>query len=312
MRVGVAVLHLGTGEEAGVAASSKFPLASIVKLHLLEGTLSLEVPVCMDEADKCIGSGVLRALPRHVLRAVTLSRVGGLVQQLGLQQTAVELSQRQAYVMALGRAPSMFGQSSQQIAARWQTLSSGQRRDVAVATEKANRGLPLVGLHALECQSEAAFMANGGADYKQDRECAAAVDNHGSPRDTVRLLAAMAQGPLLLPHLRAVCFLFLSQQQFGRRRLRRRLPRSATIYHKTGTILGVCNDAGIIKLGTEYDQVAVAAFIDKIDRLTEVFDDHIDSPLCLQNHEKEAEVILAQIGRLVCCTYMHRWIWSKR
>ena len=68
--VGVAARHLGTGEELVVNPDVRFPTASVIKTAVMveawhraaDGTLPMETPLTLTDADKVGGSGVLNGL----------------------------------------------------------------------------------------------------------------------------------------------------------------------------------------------------------------------------------------------------------
>ncbi len=76
---------------------------------------------------------------------------------------------------------------------------------------------------------------------------AAGRDNISSPRDTADMFVRLLRGDLAAPPLTAVLLGILKAQQFGDR-LPARLPPDTVVAHKTGSLPGIVNDAGILFL----------------------------------------------------------------
>lgn len=324
MRVGIHLLHLRSGEETSLRSTQTFPLASVAKLPIMveaalqlqaaeksNGALRLSSTVSIREGDKCIGSGQLwkrrsgtkvsfgkclelmqtvsdNTAADLVLRRVSIAKVRQRLVNLGLLATDICLSQRQAYLIAMGNAPKMAGMSSRQIANTWKALTTYQRMGLASETEAANKDLSFVEFNGMEASAEKlSELEKSSRRWRDNLAVAAAVDNTGTPADISRLLTKLARGEILSQPWTGHCFSILAKQKCGKRRLPCYLPEGTSIYHKTGSIAGVVHDAGIFQVEGGQDHVVVSAFVDGIHRY----------------HEREAEAVIARIGRMVYKAY---------
>ena len=94
--IGVAVKHLGTGEEASFNGDELFPMASVFKVPVIvelykqveAGRLSLDDKIMLKEADKVPGSGILRELSEGL--GVTIKDLSRLMMILS-DNTATDL-----------------------------------------------------------------------------------------------------------------------------------------------------------------------------------------------------------------------------
>ncbi|CAI7854406.1 unnamed protein product, partial [Closterium sp. NIES-54] len=311
LRLGVAVVHLPSGQSANVRAGQQFPLASVAKLPLLFAAahalhcpcpchsthhphapaapfascssgssnewpalrgLSLKTMLHVRDEDKCIGSGLMRSLPSGmavavqqclwlmncisdntaadlVFKAVGWPCVTGLLQAHGAHSTSVHLTQRQAFLLALGFSSELRQPYGPPRARSWQGMSVAQQRQVAERVEGESRAVSVRDLSAVEEASLLLQRAQGDKGYRNDSHIAAAMDNRGSPADMAGLLCKLSTARLLpWPRATALCLHTMAMQVYGQRRLPYYLPPATTVLHKTGSILGTVNAAGIIPL----------------------------------------------------------------
>ncbi|GMU53123.1 MAG: hypothetical protein AMXMBFR33_22690 [Candidatus Xenobia bacterium] len=274
MKAGVAIVHLATGEKVSVDGSRPYPLASVFKVHVLlelarqlqagRAGLSLEQVVTLKETDRCIGSGTLQHQPAgskvKIQRCVELmesisdntatdvlfNRIGTdsvnkMLTELGYKNSDVFMTNRAAYLIALGMGQEWRGMSGREIAARWRKLDHAQRLAAVGRILKENQGLTLSRFQAAENASAAQ------AAYADDVAVATVVDNLASPDDLADLLGRLYKNELLDKRWTEYALGILAQCKY-KTRIPRLLPRGTTVYHKTGTIAGVVNDAGIIRL----------------------------------------------------------------
>eukprot|EP00899_Mesostigma_viride_P004906 jgi/Mesvir1/14416/Mv09800-RA.1 len=325
MRVGAYVLHVPSGEASGVNAGDAFPLASIVKTaYLVEAARQMQAaeeeavakgpgntPVELRECDKCIGSGKLtrwasgalltfgecvewmmtisdNTAADLVLHRLGLSRVRASLRAMGLRDTEVYLSQRQAYLLALGKSPQLSGMGGKQLAAKWLSLPLDERVRMARDVERVNVRMSMQAFQALESTSERQQAQESAEAYEQDLALVAAVDNVGSPRDMGQLLVRLVRAELLSPGWTEYCMRVLGSQRYGRRRMLAKLPASTKVYHKTGSITGVVNHAGVIDVGSPDNRVVVACLISGV----------------VRGAERDAEATIASIARLAYDTYV--------
>jgi beta-lactamase class A len=311
MRIGLAILDCATGERLEVDAREPFPLASVFKLPLLielarqmqqkRPGLSLERALVIHESDKCVGGGTLRSSP--VGTRVTVARCAELMETVsdntatdmlfhligldsvncmlgrsGLERSDIFLTNRVAWLISLGAGTPFRGLSARQIADRWLKMSSLMRRRTAAQVEAENRNLTLQQFQALEDASAARQV---GDAYAADVAVAEAVDNVASPHDMADLLRLLSTSKLLDTHWTSWCMGVLSRQKFNTR-IPRLLPRGTKVYHKTGTIVGVVNDAGLVALPGNGGPLAVVVFVRDVK----------------QGAQADAEKAIAQIARM--------------
>ncbi len=81
-----------------------------------------------------------------------------------------------------------------------------------------------------------------------------------TPRAMVSLLAAIDRGGALSPESRAVLLDTMTRTSTGRNRIRSGLPEGVIFAHKTGTLAGVTDDVGIVRL-PDGRHLAIAVFV---------------------------------------------------
>ena len=88
------------------------------------------------------------------------------------------------------------------------------------------------------------------------------IDTHtaSTPRAMLSLLSAIDRGGVLSPQSRAVLLDTMTRTSTGKNRMRAGLPDGTVFAHKTGTLAGVTDDVGIIRL-PDGRHLALAIFI---------------------------------------------------
>lgn len=81
-----------------------------------------------------------------------------------------------------------------------------------------------------------------------------------TPRAMVTLLAAIDRGNALSPESRAVLLDTMTRTSTGKNRIRSGLPEDVVFAHKTGTLAGVTDDVGIVRL-PDGRHLAIAIFV---------------------------------------------------
>ena len=81
-----------------------------------------------------------------------------------------------------------------------------------------------------------------------------------TPRAMVSLLAAIDRGGALSPESRAVLLDTMTRTSTGKNRIRSGLPEDVVFAHKTGTLAGVTDDVGIVRL-PDGRHLAIAIFV---------------------------------------------------
>lgn len=272
---GVAIVHIPSGERTELNGKTPYPLASVFKLPVMielvrqiqagKNGMALSRQLTVTAAEKCIGSGTLQnaanGTPVRVERLVELMEtisdntatdmlfkligyqsVNEMMDGLGLKNTDIFLTNRQAWLITLGQSTTFKGLSPAAIAARWKAMNASERHIAALQAEKENLKLSLSRFQALEDASAARNT------HAEDVLVAGTVDNMASPADLADLLVKLEAGELLEPKWTKYCLGVLGRQKYNTR-IPRDLPEGVPVYHKTGTIAGVVNDAGLIELG---------------------------------------------------------------
>ncbi len=86
------------------------------------------------------------------------------------------------------------------------------------------------------------------------------VRTSSTPRAMIALLAAIDRGSVLSPESRAVLLDTMTRTSTGKTRIRAGLPEGTLVAHKTGTLAGVTDDVGIVRL-PDGRHLAVAFFV---------------------------------------------------
>jgi beta-lactamase class A len=225
----------GSGERFEQVAERAFALASVMKLpllvHLLRrvdaGTLDLDARVPLADADRVAGSGVLHLLDAGLAPTVRdLLRLMMVVSDnmaTDLLVARTELAAVEAEMAALGYASVRLPHTIRRMLASFTTLGS----DAPYADVRAQFKLP---------DREMPADPEGGSAERGDR---------ASAGDLGRLLADLHAGRLLAPDTTALALEILEDCQTNSR-IPADLPRGTRVAHKTGSLKGRSNDAGIV------------------------------------------------------------------
>ncbi len=287
MQAGCCVIDIETGAKAQINSSSMHPLASVFKVpvmielcrNLQKGgkNITLNMPLTIKPEDKCIGSGVLQHKPDNSIialsKAVELMEiesdntatdmifsligtdsVNPMLRSFGMKHCDIYLKNRPAWLITLGQGQ-FQGMNGSEIAAAWKKMTPAERRSAALNTEKACRTLTLKQFQALE---DASYKYATLADSMASAE---AVDNMGSPDDFALMFSLLWQRKMLSERWTKYCLDILERQKYNSR-IPAKLPKGAKVCHKTGTLTGIINDAGI--MFPNGHPVAIAVFVKKV------------------------------------------------
>ncbi len=257
--IGVAILHLESGERAGMREHQRFPMASVYKFPIAvavldaveQDRLKLDSLVLVQASDLRLGSSPIAARHPHGGVKVSISDLlAGML--MDSDNTASDV------LLRLVGGPAVV---TQRVRARG-------CKDLRVDRAEGEILLDAIGIvdaPAANTWTLARLQALVGAVPKNRRARAAAAFR-ADPRDTttpadmVALLAAVATGTDLNPTSRRQLFDWMERSTTGPQRLRGRLPRGTRVAHKTGTHGTVVNDAGIITLPGDRARIAIAVF----------------------------------------------------
>lgn len=240
IHAGVAVWQIESGAQCHVNGDESFPMASTFKIPILAaackqleaGAISLDTRIDLRDEDKSLGSGILPYFE------------GGLQPTLrDLLTLMIIISDNTATdicVDLLGGAAAIEGYMRElgltDIYFKWKCK---ELLRYLFPDEVAD--LPLEELIAWSAKHD---VLRDGLAFSKGPE-----NNVSTANAMNKLLHLMFSG-LFADDIRAVAFDILSKQQFNMR-LSRFFPLGAKVAHKTGTIGGIRNDSGIIKIAED-------------------------------------------------------------
>lgn len=223
--VGIAVRDLGTGETLAYNGDTLFPMASTYKVAVAGKILSLLDAGTLGLDEQLLRLG--RPLPVRTLLDLMLTQsdneaTDALVARAGGPQAV------HGWVQAAGIKGLRIDSNTAQLLARAKVGSSGFGDEAALESSPSARA----------------------RDARDMPNIAFAMDprDTATPRAMDDLLAGIRLGKLLKPQSTALMLSIMDRCKTGKARLRAMLPPGTPIAHKTGTLNGLGNDAGVITL----------------------------------------------------------------
>ena len=241
--LGVSVIHLESGRQVSFRGGTRFPMASAYKVaisyELLRrvdaGDDKLERMVTLAPEDFHPGSGTLTAL----------------FNPPGVDQPGVSLSLRHLLELMI-----LISDNS-----ATDILLREVGGSVAVNKHLAALGVTSVQVDGPTKEMIANWRTNGTGAEGQLRNTAA-------PDGMAALLAKIHRGEGLKPESAKLFLDVLRRCQTGNARLKGLLPEGTVVLHKTGTLGGVANDVGFIRLPGDAGTLAIAVFVKGADAAT--------------------------------------------
>lgn len=241
--VGASVIHIESGRKAALRGEERFPMASAYKVPIAfellrridAGEDKMERMVTLQPSDFHPGSGTLTALFRPP----------------GFDQAGVALSLRHLLELML-------------------LISDNSATDVLLrevgGPDPVNAVLAKSGITGIDVSGPTEEMIRNWRQNGNGLEDK--LRNTSTPDAMAELIARIfrreglttASGDLFLDILRRC--------QTGNARLKGMLPEGTVVMHKTGTLGGVANDVGIIRLPGEAGHLAIAVFVKGADAAT--------------------------------------------
>ncbi len=305
MRISLTLHDLTTDKRISIDGERPRPLASVFKLPLLtavvkeleKGRWQTQTNLTVRNSVKCIGSGRLSQasagtrvsldkLMRLMMSISDNTATDMLFEELGrdgvdrwmaargLKSSQIILTNREAWLLSLGKVPGWGKTTPEERVQRWRKLSLEGRKKLGDQIRKAYADLSLSEFQRIEDAS-----ASSNTRW-QDAMLSAALDNQTSTDDLAGLLVQLWKNELFGRDWTEYTLEILGEQRYHTR-IPARLPNSATVYHKTGTLAGMHNDAGLM-VNPQGRAVAVVVSIHHIQ----------------PGKEKKADGVIAEIARL--------------
>lgn len=261
--VGVSIVHLPSGVEVTLNGDESFPLASTYKIAMAatglqrvdRGELSLGQMIDIPDGARVVSSVITDELPHG---GVSLS----LYNVMDLMLRHSDNTATDVFLQLAGGPPAVNA---------WlqEAGIEGLRVDrptAAILRQFAGVPEPGAGVSYVQ-QAEAlgndprfaAFYAD--ADSDAYRAYAADPQDQGTPRAMSRLLARLWRGELLSPASTQALQATMLRCATGPERIKGRLPEGTPVAHKTGTLAGTANDAGVVTLPGGRGDLVMSIFV---------------------------------------------------
>jgi len=254
-RLGVAVKHLNKGETASVNGDELFPTASVFKVPVIvelyrqveAHLLSLDETIILRGEDKLPGTGILRELSPGL--PVSLRDLAALMMIVS-DNTATDLVVEKVGMENINATLRQLGLE--------RTVVVADCRDIL---------FDLVGLNDLPDEEktislfEAKVRETGfGGSWSLGVE----ENDVTTPNEMLRLLELIVNGKAASRHSCDAILETMRRCQTGDYRISKYLPRvGVDVAHKTGSLPGIRNDAGIVTLLDSGDRYILSCFTKK-------------------------------------------------
>lgn len=257
--VGVSAVHIETGRKISLRGKESFPMASLVKVPIAvqllklvdDGKLALDKMVTLNAADLHPGSGTLTELFFHPGVSLSVENLLELMLVIS-DNSAADLCLREA-----------GGPTA--VTARMKDLHlNGIRVDRNIAILIAD----WVGMKGIPAESEwnRDLWDRLEKEVPEKEHLQARKTSWADPRDTATpddmtdLLVQIWKANILAEKSRTELLDILGRCKTGKARIKGLLPEGTEVAHKTGTLGGVVDDAGIITLPGNAGHVAISVF----------------------------------------------------
>lgn len=254
-RVGIAAIDLASGRSVAVHGNERFPMASVVKIavaatYLAEvdaGRRSLSRMIVLDERRRSGSDGIGRLMPAP----------GVILSAANLIELMLTVSDNTATDMLIADLGGTV------MVQRW--LDRNRVTGVRIDREIARLVLDNLGLPMIPGKTAAETLWASDPLTAEARATAVAGFD-ADPRDTAtplamaNFLARIDKGEMLKPTSRNFLLGVMARCHTGADRIPTGLPEGTPVAHKTGTLLGISNDVGIVTLAGGR-KIAIAVFI---------------------------------------------------
>jgi beta-lactamase class A len=257
--VGVSALHIESGRSVSVRGAEPFPMASAFKVPIAvqimtmvdEGRLSLNKMVTLSPQDLHPGSGTLSDLFFHPGVSLSVANLMELMLVIS-DNSAADLMLREAGgAAAVTERMRQLGLNNIRVDRNTAVLISDWSGVKTVPPEEQwNRDLWNPLFNAVPNREH---MAARRAETKSVRDTA-------TPDEMTALMVKVWRGELFSRTNAAFLNGILERCQTGKARIKGMLPEGTDVAHKTGTLGGVANDAGVITLPNGAGHVVLSVF----------------------------------------------------
>lgn len=278
--VGVAIKHLESGEMMTIRGDEFFPMASVFKIPILvevmaqikEGRFRFDDMWSFSPVDLHLGSGLLSSLEapgislsvRNIIYLMMLISDNSATDLL-LSKIGVENVNRR--LRSYGLEGIMVNRSCQELILEYRGLNPQLFKNLTLKEiEELYR-------REREISPETFEQAR--------RNFSMVMKDQSTPLAMNKLLELLATGQILDKESCDFIIEVMLRCQTGERRLKGNLPPGVRVAHKTGTIGGTVNDAGLIFLPYDLGRVAITVFIKNAD----------------DEKTEDVEEVIAQIAR---------------
>jgi beta-lactamase class A len=266
-RVGVAAVHLESGREVFFNRAEPFPMASTYKVPIAvqlltrvdRGELRLDSLIALTPADLHPGSGTLTELfddPGVILSLRNLLELMLLISDNSATDVVLRTAGGPAEVTARMRALGLDGirvdRPTVRLIADW--VGVGE-----IPPAEANARRQFRDVFQQVPDSERAAAARRFNDDPRDTS---------TPEAMARLLARIWRKEILRPETSDLLLDIMLRSTTGVDRIKGLLPPETPVSHKTGTIGGTTNDAGIVTLPGDTSHVVTVVFVKASDKET--------------------------------------------
>ncbi|WP_181008400.1 class A beta-lactamase [Sphingomonas montanisoli] len=279
IRVGIAAVHLESGAALSVNGDEAFPMASAYKLaavltllHQVEqGRFTMDQMIPVDDALRVQSGGISTSMP-HPGIALSVANL-------------IDLTITRSDNTAADMVTQMVGGPAAITAWLRSVGIEGQRvdRDVAGLIFDYKHLTPEAGRNQAQTLARVMSLRDDNPDEPNstlDPAFIADPRDSSTPDAMVALLAKLQRGQLVDAEHTAWLLDVMAHTVTGAKRVKGLLPPRTVFAHKTGTLVGICADVGILTLPGG-GHVAVAIFVKS----------HDDGA--------KAEAIIAEAGRTI-------------
>lgn len=249
-RLGAAILHLGTGEEASLNGDELFPTASVFKVPVIvelyrqveAGVVSLHDRFILREGDKVPGSGVLKELSSGL--SISLQDLTELMMIVS-DNTATDLIIEKLGMDKINEALRQLG--------LMKTVLVADCRDIL---------FDLIDLDHLSDEEKTLSLfkeKDRMLKRKGTWSLGVAKNNVTTPNEMLQLLKMIVDGTAANPDSCDAILGTMGRCQTGGYRISKYLPQEKVeVAHKTGSLPGIRNDVGIVTLLSSNDRYIIS------------------------------------------------------